>query len=67
MSTLNDFENYTKSKNFVFSSGIDFIYEIFKIEKETKNKSFNKIFKILGKSKSFKNLLIKLADRGVNF
>jgi len=67
VSTLNDFENYTKSKNFVFSSGIDFIYEIFKIEKETKNKSFNKIFKILGKSKSFKNLLIKLADRGMNF
>ena len=66
-STLNIFENQTKNKNFVFSSGIDFIYEIFNIEKESKNKSFNTILKILGKNKSFSNLLIKLADRGLNF
>ena len=66
-SILNDFENQTKNRNFLFSNGIDFIYEIFNIKKESKNKSFNQILKILGKSKSFNNLLIKVADKGINF
>ena len=66
-SILNDFENQTKNRNFLFSNGIDFIYEIFNIKKESKNKSFNRILKILGKSKSFNNLLIKVADKGIIF
>ena len=33
-SILNDFEKKTKNKNFIFSSGIDFIYEIFNKEKK---------------------------------
>jgi len=66
-SILKAFENQTKNKNFIFSSGIDFIYEIFNIEKKSKNKIFNRILKILGKSKSFNNLLIKFADKGINF
>jgi 2-octaprenyl-6-methoxyphenol hydroxylase len=66
-SILKTFENQTKNKNFVFSSGIDLIYEIFNIEKKNKNKIFNRILKILGKNMSFNNLLIKLADRGMNF
>jgi len=66
-SILNDFENKTKSKNFLFSNGIDFIYEIFDIEKKTKSKSFNKIMKIIGKNKNLTNYLVKLADRGLSF
>jgi 2-octaprenyl-6-methoxyphenol hydroxylase len=66
-SILNDFENQTRNKNFAFSSGIDFIYEIFNFEKRIKNKNFSKILKNIGKNDNFKNLLIKFADRGINF
>jgi len=66
-SILNDFEKQTKNKNFVFSNGIGFIHEFFKIEKKIKNKNVTKIFQIIGKNNNFSNFLIKLADRGMNF
>ena len=66
-SILNTFEKQTKSKNFLFSNGIDFIYKIFDIKKEAKNKNINRILKVIGKSANFKNLLIKFADKGINF
>ncbi|MDA7781154.1 FAD-dependent monooxygenase [Candidatus Pelagibacter sp.] len=64
---LADFEKQTRNKNFIFSSGIDFIYEFFNIEKKIKNKNITKILKTIGKNKNFNNLLIKFADRGINF
>ena len=64
---LHDFEKETKNKNFIFSSSIDFIYEIFNFDKETQNKSFNKILKTVGKNKKLNNYFIKLADKGLNF
>ena len=66
-SILNDFETKTKNKNFIFSNSIDFIYEVFNFDKKIKNKSFNKILKIIGKNKSLNSYLIKFADRGLNF
>jgi len=66
-SILVDFEKETKNKNFLFSRGVDFIYEIFNMDKKTTNKSFNKILQFIGKSKSLTNYFIKLADRGLNF
>jgi len=66
-SILENFEKETKNKNFLFSNSIDFIYEVFNFDKKIRNKSFNKILKIIGKNKSLKNYLIKFADRGLNF
>jgi len=66
-STLGDFEKQTRSKNFVFSAGIDFIYEAFNFDTKIKTKSLNKILKIVGTNKSLINYLIKFADRGLNF
>jgi 2-octaprenyl-6-methoxyphenol hydroxylase len=66
-SILFDFEKETKTKNFLFSNSIDFIYEIFNIDKKIKSKNFNKILKILGKNKNLTNYFIKLADKGLNF
>ena len=63
---LNDFEKKTKNKNFLFSSGIDFIYEAFNIERQSRNESFNKLIKIVGKNKNINNYLTTLADRGLN-
>tara|TARA_B100000787_G_scaffold119525_1_gene89695 strand:- start:33 stop:1130 length:1098 start_codon:yes stop_codon:yes gene_type:complete len=64
---LEDFERETKNKNFLFSNSIDFIYEVFSFDKKIKNKSFNKILKIVGKNKKLTNYFIKLADKGLNF
>ena len=66
-SILSDFEKVTKNKNFLFSSSVDFIYEIFILDKKNKSKSFNKILNIIGKNKNLTNYLIKLADKGLNF
>ena len=66
-SILSEFEKETKAKNFIFSNSIDFIYEIFNFDKKIKNKSFNKILKIIGKNSNFSNYFIKLADKGLNF
>ena len=64
---LSDFEKETKNKNFLFSNGVDFIYEVFNFDKKTKNKSFNKILKIVGKNKNLTNFFIKSADSGLIF
>ena len=39
ISILRDFENQAKNKNFMFSNGIDFIYEFFSLEKKLKLKT----------------------------
>jgi 2-octaprenyl-6-methoxyphenol hydroxylase len=62
-----DFEKQTKSKNFLFSNSIDFIYEAFNFDTKIRTKSFNKIIKVIGKSKSITSYLIKFADKGLNF
>jgi len=66
-SIISDFENQTRNKNFIFSNGIGFIYEFFNVEKKIKNKNLTKILKIIGKNKDFNKLLIKFADKGINF
>ena len=66
-SILSEFEKMTKNKNFIFSSSIDFIYEVFNFDKKTRSKNFNKILKVIGKNKNLTNYLIKLADKGLDF
>jgi 2-octaprenyl-6-methoxyphenol hydroxylase len=64
---LEEFQKKTKNKNFIFSSGIDFIYEFFNINKKTNEENFNNFFSYFGKNKNFINMIIKFADRGLNF
>jgi 2-octaprenyl-6-methoxyphenol hydroxylase len=65
-SILEEFENKTKYTNFIFSNGIDFIYELFNFDKKIKNENLNKIIKLLGKNHRLNNILIKYADKGFN-
>ena len=65
-SILEDFEKKTKHMNFIFSNGIDFIYEVFNFDKNTKNKNLNKILKFFGKNKSLTNTFIKFANDGLS-
>ena len=66
-SILSDFEKETKNKNFLFSSSIDFIYEVFNLDKKTKNKNINNILKIIGRNTTLTNFFVKIADKGLNF
>ena len=66
-SVLDKFEKKTKNKNFLFSNSVDFIHEIFNIQKKISSRSFNKLMKIIGNNKSLTNYFVKLADRGLNF
>ena len=61
-----EFEKKTKNKNFIFSSGIDFIYEFFSFSKHPKRKNLNIILKFFGEKKNFMNFIIKSADKGLN-
>ena len=62
---LKDFQNKTKNRNFIFSSGVDFIYEFFNLEKKNKGNNLNKILQYLGTNKNFINSVIKFADKGL--
>ena len=64
--TLEEFERNTKNKNFIFSNGIDFIYEIFNFDKNIQDKNLTKVIKFLGKNKGLTNSIIRFADRGFN-
>tara|TARA_B100000902_G_scaffold369284_1_gene393339 strand:- start:2215 stop:3291 length:1077 start_codon:yes stop_codon:yes gene_type:complete len=59
------FEKMLKTKNLIFSSGIDLIYEFFNVERKTKNTLLSKTIQYLGKNPNIKNILKKVADKGV--
>jgi|TARA_B110001452_G_C15220944_1_gene423288 2-octaprenyl-6-methoxyphenol hydroxylase len=63
----NEFEKKTKHLNFIFSSGIDFIHEFFKLDNKFNNKYSNGLLKFLGKNEYFNKLTRKYANRGLFF
>jgi len=64
---LQNFESITKHKNYIFSSGIDLIYEFFKFENKYGNKYINRMLNFLSKNKYFNKYALKLADNGMSF
>ena len=60
-----DFEKNLKDKNFIFSTGIDLIYEFFNFESRTNNELISKSLNILGKNKLFNSFFKKFADKGI--
>jgi 2-octaprenyl-6-methoxyphenol hydroxylase len=64
--TLEEFQNKTRNRNFIFSNGIDFIYEFFNFDKKIKDKNLIKILKYFGSNQKFSNTFIKYADNGLN-
>ena len=61
-----DFEKKIKHTNYLFSSGIDFIYEYFNFESKVNNKIFSKSLKLLAKNKNINKLFTKFADKGIS-
>jgi 2-octaprenyl-6-methoxyphenol hydroxylase len=64
-SIYKDFEKKNKHLNFIFSSGIDFIYEFFKFDSSHKSNFSNKLLKQIGQSKLFNQLVLKYANQGL--
>ena len=59
------FENKMKYQNYIFSNGIDFIYEFFKLESKTKKNILGKFIKGLGKNNTINKAFSNFADRGI--
>ena len=64
ISVNKEFEKKSKSKNMIFSNGIDLIHEFFNLESKTNNNLLSKSVKILGKNQSIKKMFSKIADHG---
>ncbi len=61
-SICKNFENKIKYKNYLFSSGIDFIYEFFHLESKIENSILSNSIKVLGKNKYANKIFTSLAD-----
>jgi 2-octaprenyl-6-methoxyphenol hydroxylase len=59
-----DFEKKVKHNNFIFSNGIDFIYEFFKLESNFQKDFLSKSIKFLSHNKKLNKLIMKYADTG---
>ena len=60
-----DFEKKIKHKNFLFSNGIDLVYEFFNLESKIDNSILSNSVKFLGKNKYMNRFFTKIADRGL--
>jgi len=65
-SVCTDFENKTKHKNFLFSTGIDFVYEFFSLESKINSPILSKSLKVIGKNKFLNKSFEKIANNGLN-
>ena len=61
-----DFEKEIKHKNYLFSNGIDSIYEFFNLESQLNVSILSKSIQFLGKNKYVNNFLSKIADKGIS-
>jgi 2-octaprenyl-6-methoxyphenol hydroxylase len=62
-----EFENILRHKNFIFSSGIDLIHEIFNIERKTKSNILSKSVQFMGRNSVINKVLTRIADKGILF
>ncbi len=63
-SIFHDFEKKTRHKNYIFSSGIDFVYEFFNFESKMKNNILSKSIQLIGKNKFLNKSFEKITNNG---
>ena len=63
-SICEDFQNMTRHKNYLFSRGIDFIYEFFNLETKMNNNIISNSVRILGKNKFLNRTFKNIANKG---
>ena len=64
---LSEFSNKTKSRNFVYAIGIDFLKNSFSFQNQLFKKFRNKIITSLNKSNFVKDVFFNLANKGLRF
>ncbi|MDC0416413.1 FAD-dependent monooxygenase, partial [Candidatus Pelagibacter sp.] len=62
-----EFQKKSQSKNFIFSSGIDWVYELFNIESKINSNLLKKSINIIGSNKVMNVFLQKFADSGIRY
>ena len=64
-SICSSFEKKMKHKNYLFSRGIDFVYETFNFESKLNNSLLSSSIRAIGKNKYMKKFFIKFANEGI--
>ena len=64
-SICEEFENKSKHKNYIFSQGIDFVYEFFNTKSNTNNDISTKFVELFANNKIANKFFTKLADEGI--
>jgi 2-octaprenyl-6-methoxyphenol hydroxylase len=62
-----EFQNKIKHKNFIFSNGVDLIYEFFNVERKMKSNFLSKSVKHISNYPRINKMFTKIADRGILF
>ena len=62
-----EFQKRTRHKNFIFSNGVDLIYEFFNIERKINNSFLSKSVKAISNYPLINKVFTKIADKGILF
>ena len=60
-----EFQKISQNKNYLFSTGIDWIYELFNFERKINSSILCKSINVIGKNRTINNLFKKFADNGI--
>ena len=60
-----EFQKNSRDRNYIFATGIDWIYEIFNFESKTKSKFISKTINFIGQKKLINSFFKKFADNGI--
>ena len=66
-SICREFQKKSQDKNFIFSSGIDWVYELFNLENRINSNLLNKSINFIGNNKVVNTFLKKFADDGIRY
>ena len=64
-SVCHEFQKKSQDKNYVFSAGIDWIYELFNFESKINSNLISKSINVIGKNKFINSFFKKFADGGL--
>ena len=60
-----EFEKEMKHKNFIFTTGVDLVHELFNFERKLNGDLLSKSIQMLGRNSSFNKILKNIADTGI--
>ena len=64
-SICQEFQKKSQNKNYLFSTGVDFIYELFNFESRTSSALLSKSINTIGKNKLVNSFFKRFADNGL--